>query len=431
MINILNNKSIKKFEYLNVKYSFVFVFFLTFTQFIQFIYDSLALGLPIFVLSGYLICHFIGCLLLGRNNIINKKLIFKNIYTIFFLFYLSIILFTTSSFKNSIGLLLYKDGMINWYLIGFEFYVVSKILFLKNKFKKLNKIFNIYISILLISYLIFAIIFYLRYACHIGNCEPLYQRMSINSYINFIILFVILQTQIFKFRLDKNHIIYPFSLIITFINHQARSLTTVIYWLNFFLVSNLGKSKKQLNKVIRYLFVSFLVLFAFISLSEIINFILIGGNFKEYLYDSPIFRFIYSDRIQTILNLDINNLNPVSSRINIIKEFPKQFMYSPFLGGWFPEIKVGTGAGFYQHSFILSLLTHTGLLGTFLFFLALHNVFKFRLGFYIKNFDNLNSKLFIQLMGIFLIANLHSFFNFPPFWFLFGLLSPGYLRISK
>ena len=71
-------------------------------------------------------------------------------------------------------------------------------------------------------------------------------------------------------------------------------------------------------------------------------------------------------------------------------------MYSPFLGGWFPEIKVGSGAGFFQHSFILSLLTHTGLLGTSIFFLALYQVFKFRIRYFFKNFENLNSKLFFN-----------------------------------
>ena len=48
MVNILLNKSYKKFEKQNVKYSFIFVFFLTITQLVQFIYDALALEFPLY-----------------------------------------------------------------------------------------------------------------------------------------------------------------------------------------------------------------------------------------------------------------------------------------------------------------------------------------------------------------------------------------------
>ena len=61
----------------------------------------------------------------------------------------------------------------------------------------------------------------------------------------------------------------------TFINHQARSMAAVLYWLNFILVNNLGKSKKDLNKFIKYFSVSFLILFVFIFFSELVNFFLL------------------------------------------------------------------------------------------------------------------------------------------------------------
>ena len=419
----------KNDTYLNTKYSFLFIFLITFTQFIQFIFDSLALEFPIYFLSGYLFCHCIGAYLFINNDFIKKNLVRKNIFTLLFIIYLSILLLATSDLRNFIGLMLYKDGIINWFLIGFEMNLVSKILISNNySFKRLNKIFYSYLYILLISYLIYAIFFYISYKC----CDPLYQRMSVNSYISFIILFIIFKIKNSNSLFDQNYIVYPFSLILSFIDNKARSLAIILYWLNFFIGNNLINSIKKLKKFLKYLFISFLSLLCFICLCELINLIINYAFSIENLFrDSPFSQFTKSARFKSVINLNFNNFNPIASRLYIIKEFPKQFMYSPFFGGWYPEIKVGSGSGLYQHSFILSLLTHTGLFGTTIFLLSFFELFRKRFIFCLGHLDNLNSQLFIQLIGMFMISNIHFFLVFPPFWFLFGLVSPGYINLKN
>ena len=404
--------------------SILFVIFLTITQFFQFIYDSLYLDFPYIFLIGYLLCHFCGFLIILRNKIIDKYFILENIFTLIFILYLTVVILFTADIKTFVGLMLYKDGIINWFLLGIEFYSISMILLRQYNSRYQKNFLQNYILILLSSYLVYGLIFISQYRC----CAQLYQRMSINSYINFIIIFVIFKLIKFKYNFDKKNIVYSFALILTFINNKARSLAAILYWLVFYIGTNLALIKTNLSKFIKYTFISFFSLIVFIFCSELLHFYLSDSkNFLDFLNNLQLKNFLNSARVQSVVKLDFPNFNPVISRIDIIKNFPIQFMHSPIFGGWYPEIKVSTGEGYYQHSFILSLLTHTGLLGTFIFLISLIKVFKRRKRFFCIIKNNLNSSIDIQFIGVFLISNLHTFFVFPPFWFLFGFIAPGYI----
>ena len=116
------------------------------------------------------------------------------------------------------------------------------------------------------------------------------------------------------------------------------------------------------------------------------------------------------------------------SRLGIMIDFPNQFRISPIFGGWYPEIKTGIGSGYYQHSLILSILTHTGIFGFILFLVGFLKIILNRLKIIDKGLSDINNIITFQIIGAFLLASFSCFFIFPPFWFLIGISLPGYLK---
>ena len=116
---------------------------------------------------------------------------------------------------------------------------------------------------------------------------------------------------------------------------------------------------------------------------------------------------------------------------NEIKDFPNQFMISPIFGGWYPEVKSGIGAGYYSHSLILSIITHTGLLGFILFTFGIFKIIFSRFRIIKFRFFDLNNFITFQILATFLLASVSYFFVFPPFWFLIGISIHGKLKISE
>ena len=84
-----------------------------------------------------------------------------------------------------------------------------------------------------------------------------------------------------------------------------------------------------------------------------------------------------------------------------------------------------TGAGTYAHSFILSLLSHLGIVGFSLFLTYIIYSFK-----ELKNLEQLNGyfkniwRLYFIILfcGIFFISNIGTFFIYMTIWFLFGVM---------
>ena len=194
-----------------------------------------------------------------------------------------------------------------------------------------------------------------------------------------------------------------------------------------FLGGFIGKIKKEnILNVFKYIF--FVILISgLILFSEILSFSF--SKLSNYIENkSPAINFIDSNRLleEKIINLDIRKISSINSRLIILKNFPSQFIQSPIFGGWYPEISSGAGKGNFQHSFLLSILTHTGLLGFSLFISSFYKIVRIR---FIK-LANHSIDIFLnfQIIYIFFIANFIAFLIFPPFWFLFGFISPGFLN---
>ena len=81
------------------------------------------------------------------------------------------------------------------------------------------------------------------------------------------------------------------------------------------------------------------------------------------------------------------------------------------------ETALGFGEGVFPHSLPLSLLTHTGFIGLFIFafvcYRASVNYIAYKKGY------NINVSVFYFILLLY--AAFFSFFTWPPIWFMLGM----------
>jgi hypothetical protein len=109
-----------------------------------------------------------------------------------------------------------------------------------------------------------------------------------------------------------------------------------------------------------------------------------------------------------------DGLSSLESRREILKNFSDQFMINPIIGSPLGYEELNQ---IYIHSFFPSILTSTGLIGfslIILFFLM-----------FLVYLNKLRSKLPYLIFILFLFsANVTSYFDWFPFWYLVGLFMP-------
>jgi hypothetical protein len=131
-----------------------------------------------------------------------------------------------------------------------------------------------------------------------------------------------------------------------------------------------------------------------------------------------------------ILHYNLNEeYNPLDDRLTMLKEnFLPQLSVSPLMGNMDAD-NIISGKGTYVHSFILSMMTHIGIVGVTLFllyfFFAMFEYYKSL--HYIKDYKSFYLKLFVFLITIFifLMSNIASFFSWNPIWFALGFCFPA------
>ena len=124
----------------------------------------------------------------------------------------------------------------------------------------------------------------------------------------------------------------------------------------------------------------------------------------------------------------IENYNPLEKRLILINDnFLTQLSVNPIFGNMSAD-SITTGVGTYPHSFLLSTLTHCGIIGTILVILylvrALFEYYK-QIKREKKYYSYVNY-IYLLSVGIFifLIANVSSFMSWNPLWFSFGYCFP-------
>ena len=183
---------------------------------------------------------------------------------------------------------------------------------------------------------------------------------------------------------------------------------------------NFTKSENLLSQIklnIKKIFLSKLTskLFGSIFVSLFIVFVLLVGLINFFDIDLDQFR-IFGFGSET---------NAMSTRLELISNFFIHFDYNPIFGNMAVDI-LTTGEGSYAHSFILSLLSHLGIIGFILFFIYLFVAIKEKLNNHNNLFVNNLFTLYslVVFVGIFAIASFGTFITWVSIWFLLGLIFP-------
>jgi len=126
-----------------------------------------------------------------------------------------------------------------------------------------------------------------------------------------------------------------------------------------------------------------------------------------------------------IFGFDSGHFSSVENRIEMLKSnFVEQWSYNPLFGNTQVDV-LTTGPGSYAHSLPLSLLTHLGFIGFFLFFGFLIQVYleltRKRVGSLSMYLDRRFSLFRLFFLGVVIVlATLTTFYSWLPLWFAVG-----------
>lgn len=175
--------------------------------------------------------------------------------------------------------------------------------------------------------------------------------------------------------------------------------------------------------------VAIVVVWIFLCLAVFWRFILINGWRKGILLAAPILIAISIQKSEMIREVmtetrfsqlregSLMELSSVTSRMQLLPLFSKQFGVSPIFGDMGAEVSAGFSRGEYVHSLPLSALTHTGLIGSILLFSLIFVAVDPRR-------KTNNDKFAVFLFGVVLLcATASAFFTWIPLWFMIGYLT--------
>jgi O-antigen ligase len=127
-------------------------------------------------------------------------------------------------------------------------------------------------------------------------------------------------------------------------------------------------------------------------------------------------------------------ISSVTSRLDLLPTFNKQFAISPVFGHSYAEMLAGYERGDYVHSVPLSLLSHAGVVGfaffalMFIALIAKQPTLATSATSAIKQSEKMKRRVFTL---VFLIGCAVAFFSWLPLWFMMGYLmvvEPAYSR---
>lgn len=410
----------------------------------------------VLILSIFLGLSLLLSLLLQFNFSIKKSFIFL----LFFFIYFCIKIFFDLGDLESIKRLTIATnvGVILFYILGLTSRFAVNGIFNLNYKTKYKKLFNVFLLTLFFLFSVLIVDVLLSYLprlrvdkFYLQNFKGFYQRAG-----DFITISSIYMT-----------VIYNLFIIIS--KHKEK----ISFFTNFFkiifyssMILNLGISQMIGSNKATVLLIGFLILSIMIDLFNSFKFnrihmskILIINLKSKTLYKVSSFFLLSFITLIFLLflalyffNVDINQLritgwgsleiSSLTGRLNLLNNFWIHFNYAPIFGNMNVDA-LTTGEGSYIHSFILSLITHTGLFGFFIFVFYLFFATKELLSIKITELDNKylkklyfhnNEKIFYTFLFliIFIIGSFGTFFTWAPLWFSFGLIFPPIeLKLKK
>lgn len=405
-------------------------------------------GSPALFVLGFSV--MIGIFMIVLEIVLKKSIYIKKSFLFLILFFIYFIVNITLNRPNDLKALLLATtgGIILFYILGSL--VSTNLFYIKEKLLNSNKFLNMFNFLYIVFSIFFLFLLFDTFYTHLSNVrtdlflissnDGMYQRagdfliisffiysfittffLSINKYLNrnkFVSLLYYIFFSIYCLAVVSGMLL---SQLIgsnnTFVNLGGLLFASIV----FYIFINFTKSKHLLSytklniktifltnlgfKIYKTIFLTFLLL--------IILFICIINIFDV---DLSIFR---------IFGFGSGDVSSVSSRLALLDNFLIHFDYNPIFGNMAVDI-LTTGEGSYAHSFILSLLSHLGIIGFILFFIYLFVAIKEKLkssnNLYVNNLFALYS--LIVFAGIFAIASFGTFITWIPLWFLLGLISP-------
>jgi hypothetical protein len=125
--------------------------------------------------------------------------------------------------------------------------------------------------------------------------------------------------------------------------------------------------------------------------------------------------FITESGVSRLRLFDMSNNSSFLSRYNLLKSnFWEQFSINPFWGNMHSDVLVNGTSGEYVHS-ILSLFTHTGVVGAAIFSAIIATVYVKTVRL-IRGNNPIGMFLNVNLSVLLFISLLSSFFNWVPLW---------------
>jgi O-antigen ligase len=352
-------------------------------------------------LLGYLIAFALSLILGYRLYRSRRMMLLSVLVVLLLIFYTTIIREVTAPSLPFVSFLFSRFGLVMWFVLGIGFAAVLDIL-QKLSFRRDRKQARKVIFLVIFCQCLFALFF----AYEIILMPPVtisYQAVAYGLMIYLIILVGILQV-VWGKSLSWMLIISLFFIITVLVFSVVLLKSTVIvaFWLgliSIFIVMKLRDSSIKMRLVVAFIFLMGLIAFA-----------------RSDIFES----IVKITRFSVLLSND-GEFTSVTSRLGIVDTFWKQFKVSPIFGHFEAEIISGVGRGDYMHSLPLSLLTHTGIIGTGIFTMILIILFGNR----IKAKRKLDpSELFFMLLMLLVLGlgTISAFMTLPVLWFMFGCL---------
>jgi len=362
-----------------------------------------------FSILGYRLCFFAGLIIILSGVHKGEVLLPAVLLIIVFLLHTSLRITLTSE-KSVLSFWISRYGLLMITLIGATCgLLVQRI----HSYTKLSKRPNI---IRLLRFFALLIPLPLTTMCIGYLVDPPvlafygYQSVTDNTIILFCLAMILLEV-LWGCR-KPFYVVAIFTSMLTFctaVISVIGSTSIVAFW-GLAMVIFLWQSFANVSKTRIFLSLCFLVLSA------------------AYLVNTPLFELItLTSRLAPLMegSLDITS---ITSRVSILLTFFEQFNVQPVLGNFRADEMIGLSEGNYIHSIMLSLLTHTGVIG-FLLVSAVILIIGYAYSRELNEVDVLSLKL---ALGICALGTLYAFFTWPPFWFFLGFLSirPGSYRVG-
>lgn len=427
------------------------LFFMMISSLLIYLFTNIKLigeASPALAVLGFSV--MIGIFMIVLEIVLKKNISIKKSFLFLILFFTYFIVNITLNRPNDLKALLLatSGGIILFYILGSL--VSINLLYIKEKISNSNQFLNIFNFLYIVFSLVFLVLLGDTFITLMENVrtdlfllsdlDGMYQRAGafltisffIYSFMTVFFIFVNKYAKRSKFMTLMIFLLFGLYCLLTICgivfsqmigsNNTLVNLGGLLFATTiFYIFINFTKSENLLSKIklnIKKIFFSKLAfkLLGSIFVSLFIVLVLLIGLINFFDIDLDKFR---------IFGFGSGEVSSVSSRLALWDNFLVHFDYNPIFGNMAVDV-LTTGEGTYVHSFIISLLTHLGIVGFIFFFIYLFIAIKERLNnhnnLYVNNLFALYS--LIVFTGIFAIASFGTFITWIPLWFLLGLIFP-------